>query len=377
MNTVKVVLGFLELALSLKFLSVADLAYGWHILDRETFLALWIAIFGLLGLYLLGVFRFKSDGDGPRSLGVFRFMLALVALACAVAWLCVNGLPAPGGSGMTEEEKPLGVGHAILLGAALAWSFLFRLNGIIALVVCGICCSVLLLKRHGIRQLMAMLLTIAISVSGISLYSTLVLRPEKMDNGFALQVFGSAIAAVVQEGELTPSELEEIDQVLPVAWMQEKYQDSYNKRPLLWDSDGAEQIAENPSLSILNNSFIIRMGENKAGVIRLFFRLLPKHFSTMARDILGSMAIVWRLNDLFFAASHVFWAVTLFGAIVSLRLRGTELLPFLPCVCNTLSVMAATATDEIRYLLPSFLLAPFFILYLIWKRRQKEAFRCP
>ena len=81
MNTVKVVLGFLELALSLKFLSVADLAYGWHILDRETFLALWIAIFGLLGLYLLGVFRFKSDGDGPRSLGVFRFMLALVALA--------------------------------------------------------------------------------------------------------------------------------------------------------------------------------------------------------------------------------------------------------------------------------------------------------
>ena len=81
MNTVKVVLGFLELALSLKFLSVADLAYGWHILDRETFLALWVAIFGLLGLYLLGVFRFKSDGDGPRNIGVTRFMLAVVSLA--------------------------------------------------------------------------------------------------------------------------------------------------------------------------------------------------------------------------------------------------------------------------------------------------------
>ncbi len=82
LNTVKVVLGFLELALSLKFLSVADLAYGWHILDREVFLALWIAIFGLLGLYLLGVFNFKSDGEKQsRGIGVVRFFLALASLA--------------------------------------------------------------------------------------------------------------------------------------------------------------------------------------------------------------------------------------------------------------------------------------------------------
>ncbi|MBQ4006247.1 MAG: thioredoxin family protein, partial [Muribaculaceae bacterium] len=82
LNTVKVVLGFIELALSLKFLSVADLAYGWHILDRETFLTLWIAIFGLLGLYLLGMFRFKSDGEPKQSgIGVLRFFLALISLA--------------------------------------------------------------------------------------------------------------------------------------------------------------------------------------------------------------------------------------------------------------------------------------------------------
>lgn len=82
LNTVKVSLGFIELALSLKFLSVADMAYGWHILDRETFLALWIAIFGCLGLYLLGAFRFKSDGEPRHSgIGVTRFMCALAALA--------------------------------------------------------------------------------------------------------------------------------------------------------------------------------------------------------------------------------------------------------------------------------------------------------
>lgn len=80
LNTVKVVLGFLELALSLKFLSVADLAYGWHILDRETFLALWIAIFGLLGLYLLGMLHLKGDGE-KKPIGVIRLMLGIITLA--------------------------------------------------------------------------------------------------------------------------------------------------------------------------------------------------------------------------------------------------------------------------------------------------------
>ena len=61
MNTIKVVLGFIELAFSLKFLSVADLAYGWHLMSREVFLILWIIIFAAMGLYLLGVYRFKSD----------------------------------------------------------------------------------------------------------------------------------------------------------------------------------------------------------------------------------------------------------------------------------------------------------------------------
>lgn len=80
LNTVKVVLGFLELALSLKFLSVADLAYGWHILDRETFLALWIAIFLLLGLYLIGKLWLKGDGD-KKPIGVVRLILGLISLA--------------------------------------------------------------------------------------------------------------------------------------------------------------------------------------------------------------------------------------------------------------------------------------------------------
>lgn len=83
MNVIKVVLGFLELAFALKFLSVADMAYGWHILDRESFLSLWIAIFGLLGIYLLGKIKFPHDDDEDK-VSVPRFFLGLISIAFAI-----------------------------------------------------------------------------------------------------------------------------------------------------------------------------------------------------------------------------------------------------------------------------------------------------
>lgn len=93
MNCIKVCLGFLELAFALKFLSVADLAYGWHILDREVFLSLWIVIFALLGAYLIGWVRFPHDEDEYDEMGevivnhrtgVTRFFLALLAFAFSI-----------------------------------------------------------------------------------------------------------------------------------------------------------------------------------------------------------------------------------------------------------------------------------------------------
>ena len=84
MNTFKVTLAFLELALALKFLSVADLAYSWHILDREVFVSLWIIIFTLLGLYLLGLIAFPHDDDDHRKTSVPRLFLAIISLAFAM-----------------------------------------------------------------------------------------------------------------------------------------------------------------------------------------------------------------------------------------------------------------------------------------------------
>ena len=87
MNTIKVVLGFIELAFSLKFLSVADLAYGWHILDRETFLSIWIVLFGLLGLYLIGKLKFPHDDPDQKAMPVPAIMLGLCSLAFSVYML--------------------------------------------------------------------------------------------------------------------------------------------------------------------------------------------------------------------------------------------------------------------------------------------------
>ena len=84
MNTFKVTLAFLELALALKFLSVADLAYGWHILDREVFVSLWIVIFSLLGCYLLGLIAFPHDDDDHRKTSVPRLFLAIISLSFAM-----------------------------------------------------------------------------------------------------------------------------------------------------------------------------------------------------------------------------------------------------------------------------------------------------
>lgn len=83
LNKVKVVLAFLELALALKFLSVADLAYGWRILDREVFISLWIIIFALLGFYLLGKIRFPHDSESKHT-SVLGTFLAIISLSFAL-----------------------------------------------------------------------------------------------------------------------------------------------------------------------------------------------------------------------------------------------------------------------------------------------------
>lgn len=84
MNIIKVSLGFIELAFACKFFSVADLAYGWHLMDREVFLSIWIVVFAALGLYLIGMLRFQSDGDERKAMPVPCIIFGIVSLAFSV-----------------------------------------------------------------------------------------------------------------------------------------------------------------------------------------------------------------------------------------------------------------------------------------------------
>lgn len=120
MNTVKVSLGFLELAFAFKFLSNADLVWQAHWLEREVFLAIWIAIFGLLGLYLLGKFRMKLDSPEDR-IGVPRLFFAILIFTFTIYMIPgMWGAPVNLLSGLTPPihyaESPHGVGKASLGG---------------------------------------------------------------------------------------------------------------------------------------------------------------------------------------------------------------------------------------------------------------------
>jgi len=261
--------------------------------------------------------------------------------------------------GKVENRDALG------LGAALAGCYLFRHNGIIALIVCGIYFMISFMRRKLFKQLSSMAIAVIVPIILVNLYSSSVLNPVDINNGFSIQVFGSGISAVVNNDTLTDEELQRIDEVLPVDWMKENYYSPTSKNTLIWEKDACDEIINNPNLEILNNEFVIKMGENKLDVIKLYINLIPKHLPTLINDILGSTAIAWHVNSLFFVSSHIFIAVLFAFLKYKYRLQHNWWLVFMPCLCNTASIMISTITNEIRYLLPSFLIAPFFVLYTV------------
>jgi len=107
LNSVKIILGFLELALCIKFLSMPDQAYHWGILGRNIFLTLWIIIFGSMGLYIIGLIKFQNDSDGPINFGVVRISIALATFSfCIYMGLGIFGRNVPALAGIIPPHKP-------------------------------------------------------------------------------------------------------------------------------------------------------------------------------------------------------------------------------------------------------------------------------
>lgn len=271
------------------------------------------------------------------------------------------------------QPEKMNCSSAVCLGLALVWCALFRLNGIIVLIVCGVYFLFKFFRARAGRKIAAFLIPIVLSWVFVNCYSTYVLHTEKYENGFSIQVFGSGIAAAVKNGNLSDEELAAVDELLPISWMEETYVGPTYKRELIWTQDLSPRIANDKNLEVFNNEFVLRLGDNKTEVIRLYLKLLPHHFGVMLKDALGNGAITWRFETPFFVASYIFSFCLILFYVLRYRLALSEMLVFLPTLCNTFSIIISTITNEIRYFLPSFIMTPFFILYTLWRGKLHEA----
>lgn len=269
------------------------------------------------------------------------------------------------------NERKLSLKASVILGLALAGCILFRFNGIIALLICGLYFLGSFLRRKHYRQTLAMLLSFCAALGFVNIYSETVLKPIEHENGFAIQVFGSGLAAMVNSGELSEEELREIDSVVSVDWMMENYNSSFSKLMLIWNTDDSPEIARDKNLEIFNNQFVLDMGENKAQIIRLYLKLMPRHLWVCVKDVLGSLTMMWNTAPTFIY-SYIFPVVLLIYLAFKAGMKAEDYLIFMPSACNTLSIMISTITGEKRYLLPSFLLMPVFFLYIANKHRQHK-----
>lgn len=333
---------------------------------------------GVLCVYLCFASRFRKKGFSIFALTMV-FGLALIsssasstayyypwkdtpyALCVCVVTLCL----------MDIQEHRLTLPQAFLLGLALAWCQLFRLNGIIILLVCGCYFAIAFIKSKHYKHLALMMAAILLSVSFVNVYSAKVLKPTEYKNGFSIQPFVYGIAAMVDSGQLTQAEMDEIDALVSVEWMQENYATYAGRTDLIWKSDQDERILNDINLEFFNNGFVLDAGEHRAELIALYFRLMPKHLLICIKDILASLFVMWRCEE-YFLKSYLFaFLLTVFMAIKA-KLRFKDSIVFLPSICNTVSIMISTTTNEARYFLPMFMLAPVFFLYISQKKHEYQ-----
>ena len=348
--------------------------------DSYTFVVL-IQVIGLIAVNMAFAEFFYSKGIRFDVIA-FVQLLSLIWLSADTIALFAPWKDSPAALCMAvvvltmmkhPQPEKMSCSAAAWLGLALVWCALFRLNGIIVLIVCGLYFLFKFFRARAGRKIAAFLIPIILSWAFVSCYSPYVLHTEKPENGFSIQVFGSGIAAAVKDGNLSDEELAAVDELLPVSWMEETYSGPASKRNLIWASDGSPRIANDKELEIFNNEFVLRLGEQKAEVIRLYLKLLPHHFVVMLKDALGSAAMTWRIGTTFFVSNYIFSFCLILFYVLRYRLSFGEMLVFLPTLCNTFSIIISTITNETRYLLPTFIMTPFYILYILWRGKLRES----
>ncbi len=270
------------------------------------------------------------------------------------------------------ENGSLKRGQAVALGVSLAFATLLRYNGIIVSIVVGMFFLVAYLKKRQFVSLLCSVAAAVVCVAGIGLVSRNVLHTETPKNGFSIQIFGTGIAAVLaNDGNVTPEQMAELEEILPVDWMVEHYE-KWNARGLVWTQDFSVDpygVLADQNMQVFNNVFIVSLGQHRGEIIRLYAQLFAQNPLICLRELVyGSSAVWgWRTESIQFYYTNVFLLSALLLAMLARIRRGARRhfwIVMLPVLCNVISILISTVTNEIRYLMPTFLLAPVLLLYI-------------
>lgn len=270
------------------------------------------------------------------------------------------------------EDGSLNRGRAIALGVCLAFTTLFRYNGIVVSIVVGVFFLIAFLKKRQFLSIVYSAVAAAVCVAGVGLISNNVLHAQTPENGFSVQIFGTGIAAVLaNDGNVTPEQMAELEEILPVEWMVEHYE-QWNARGLVWTQDYATDpvgVFTDENMRVFNNAFIVSIGMHRGEVVRLYVQLFAQNPLICLRELVyGSFAVWgWRTESIQFYYTNVFLLSALLLAMFARIRRGERRrfwLAMLPILCNVVSILISTVTNEIRYLMPTFLLTPVLLLYV-------------
>lgn len=265
---------------------------------------------------------------------------------------------------------------AVFLGMSMAGIVLFRLNGIIIVIVLGAYFIVQFIRN---KQFFSFLTTVACILaicSVVNWYAYDVLKTVSPPNGFGLQAVGTGIASATLDDNLSDEEYNEISKMFPIDFLRKEYK-PWNLTGLIWGYDGNEEIAKNKDLQVLANGFIYSMGKNKLETIKLYFKLMPNHMVSYLKNIAYGTLAAWGLRK----PSDIMWfsninlLLLLIVAVLS-KWRKKEIqkhwIVFMPIICNVFSIIISTVTNERRYFIPTYLMFPFLIIYVFYVSNKRE-----
>lgn len=249
--------------------------------------------------------------------------------------------------------------EVFILGIALAGVFLFRHNGVVPFLFTVISIFYLSYKFKCIKYLLAIVVSLLIIISTKTVvYDLYNVQPN--DNGTKYAIFAKAVVSVVaNDGSYTEDELEEINKIMPYDVIKRNYDWSQGSN-LLWNiqSKDAEYGFGNLTSA---------QGES---VIKLFISLLPKNFLSMFWDIIGSAAIMWQLDFIninLFSIHMVYFLPILICVFLFIKNKMyIELIPFIPCIGNVISIVISNISYEARYGYPTMVMLPVILVYSIY-----------